>query len=233
MSWWSSVGVRPYTIKRPWRNGRRAGFRSRSLRGCGFESLRPHYEMRHLTLGSVACHTPGMTTTTNTEFTSESAVFGHVSEETAYLVDDYPYGFRLRTQIRYWLETTKSGDRFVSQTLNPKTGRWNKPKKSTYVQVGAMYLDAEGHMTWTGLHYHANEDAIRHFMDVTNGHLSPAQRQHLALVVGMNRAMKDVTFEIRPGTMTDEERAEQAQINRAINRRVVGEASAALRNGEV
>jgi hypothetical protein len=29
---------------------------------------------------------------------------GHISQETAYLVDDYPYGFRLRCKIRYWLE---------------------------------------------------------------------------------------------------------------------------------
>ena len=29
---------------------------------------------------------------------------GHVSPATAYLVNDYPYGFRLRCQIRYWLE---------------------------------------------------------------------------------------------------------------------------------
>jgi hypothetical protein len=28
----------------------------------------------------------------------------HTSPETAYLVEDYPYGFRLRCQIRYWLE---------------------------------------------------------------------------------------------------------------------------------
>jgi len=29
---------------------------------------------------------------------------GHTTMETAYLVDDYPYGFRLRCKIRYWLE---------------------------------------------------------------------------------------------------------------------------------
>lgn len=64
---------------------------------------------------------------------------GHTSPETAFVVDDYPYGFRLRTQIRYWLETKKGhGQRFCSQTLNPKTGAWNKPKAGTYHVVAVM-----------------------------------------------------------------------------------------------
>jgi len=46
---------------------------------------------------------------------------GHISPETAFIVDDYPYGFRLRCKIRYWLEyNPKHGFRFVSQTTNPK-----------------------------------------------------------------------------------------------------------------
>src|SRR3990170_1289756 len=74
------------------------------------------------------------------------ALYGHTSEATAYLVADYPYGFRERTQIRYWLEgKPKKGWRFMSQTLNPKTSRWNKPKASTYTEWGAaMYLDDKG-----------------------------------------------------------------------------------------
>lgn len=46
---------------------------------------------------------------------------GHTSPETAYVVQDYPYGFRLRCQIRYWLEfKAGKGVRLVSQTSNPK-----------------------------------------------------------------------------------------------------------------
>jgi hypothetical protein len=79
-------------------------------------------------------------------------LYGHTSEATAYLVDDYPYG-GLRTQIRYWLEhKTGKGWRFVSQTRNPKTDRWNKPKPSTYLEwAGAMYLDDNGHVHWDGV----------------------------------------------------------------------------------
>jgi hypothetical protein len=79
---------------------------------------------------------------------------GHVSPETAYVVDDYPYGFKLRCRIRYWLEhAPKKGFRFCSQTTNPKVeGRevWNAPKKSTYMMMAVMGTNDEGHVTWTG-----------------------------------------------------------------------------------
>lgn len=80
---------------------------------------------------------------------------GHTSPETAYICSDYPYGFRLRCQIRYWLEyQPKKGFRFWSQTSNPKQAGlvWNKPKASTYCLFGAcMFLNDEGHVKWIGL----------------------------------------------------------------------------------
>lgn len=81
---------------------------------------------------------------------------GHVSPETAYLVNDYPYGYTLRCKIRYWLEYKPGkGMRFASQTTNPKRPGtvWNKPKASTYQsRGGVMLLNPEnGHVSWTGL----------------------------------------------------------------------------------
>lgn len=79
---------------------------------------------------------------------------GHVSEDTAYVVDDYPYGFRLRCKIRYWLQyNPKHGFRLASQTTNPKRGNiWNKPNFSTYSRfAGCMFLDDENHVQWAGL----------------------------------------------------------------------------------
>lgn len=83
----------------------------------------------------------------------KTPLYGHTDENSAYLVDDYPYGFRLRTKIRYWLESDpKKGFRFVSQTMNPKTERWNAPKKSTYSTFGGcMYLDKDDHVQWSGV----------------------------------------------------------------------------------
>lgn len=84
----------------------------------------------------------------------------YTSPETAYLVEDYPYGFRLRCQMRYWLDySPKHGVRLMSQTSNPKKPGlvWNKPKASTYCRFGgAMVLDNKGHVHWSGLTEYTN-----------------------------------------------------------------------------
>jgi hypothetical protein len=93
-------------------------------------------------------------------------LYGHTDMNSAFLVDDYPYGFQLRTQIRYWLEYKPSkGYRFVSQTKNPKTGQWNKPKASTYMELaGAMYLDEKDHVQWTGLGIYSDAPKVAEFV---------------------------------------------------------------------
>lgn len=93
-------------------------------------------------------------------------LYGHDSEQTAYLVEDYPYSFKLRCKIRYWLEMKpKKGFRFVSQTENPKNGRWNKPKASTYAALaGCMYLDSQKHVQWTGLTEYSKESDVLDFI---------------------------------------------------------------------
>ncbi len=73
-------------------------------------------------------------------------LLGHTTPETAFVVEDYPYGFVLRCKIRYWIEHRPGhGFRFVSQTTNPKSPveRWNKPKASIYWPLMVMVqLDA-------------------------------------------------------------------------------------------
>ncbi len=92
----------------------------------------------------------------------------HTSPETAYVCSDYPYGFRLRCKIRYWLETNKKGTRFCSQTTNPKVAGevWNKPKASTYSEIsGAMYLNENEHVTWQGLNQYADAPELKKFLE--------------------------------------------------------------------
>ena len=93
---------------------------------------------------------------------------GHVSPETAYLVSDYPYGFRLRCRCRYWIEThPKRGSRLVTQTSDPKREAvvlghevWNRPKTATYHRIAAgLYLDHEGHVACYGLSEY-DEDGV-------------------------------------------------------------------------
>lgn len=93
---------------------------------------------------------------------------GHVSQETAFVVPDYPYGFRLRCQIRYWLESNKHGTRLMSQTSNPKRPGlvWNKAKASTYSKfAGCMYLNSLGHVEWSGLDIYASADESRAWLE--------------------------------------------------------------------
>jgi hypothetical protein len=78
----------------------------------------------------------------------------HISPETAYVVLDYPYGFKLRCQMRYWIEyQPKKGFRLGMQSTNPKRpGTVNKPKFGTYSKFGAaLYLDENGHVKCAGL----------------------------------------------------------------------------------
>lgn len=86
---------------------------------------------------------------------------GHTSPETAYVVNDYPYGFRLRCKIRYWLDYRKGkGFRFMHQTTDPRRTDaevWNKPKASTYYSIGVMYLDEKGHTQWSVVSEHNTE----------------------------------------------------------------------------
>ena len=71
----------------------------------------------------------------------------HVDSESAYQIADYPYG-RQRTIKKIWIHTNKKNQqRIMTQTLNPKTGNWNKPKASTYSEIKVLYVDSEkGHI---------------------------------------------------------------------------------------
>jgi hypothetical protein len=115
---------------------------------------------------------------------------GHVSPETAYHILDYPYGFRLRCQIRYWLEYKPGkGFRLVSQTSNPKRGNvWNKPKASTYARFGGcMFLDENGHVTWNGLSEYCSGAEAKAFLD-TYGEGVPEQGKDDPLSTGLVEA---------------------------------------------
>lgn len=72
-------------------------------------------------------------------------------------VDNYPYG-RLQCTRTIEVEYNKKrGYRIVTQTINPKTGRLNAPKKSTYSQYIVLFQQEEtGHSK--GLSFSLNGD---------------------------------------------------------------------------
>lgn len=146
---------------------------------------------------------------------------GHVSPETAYIVDDYPYGFRLRTQIRYWIETTKNGQRFVSQTLNPKTGAWNKPKAGTYDPIKVLTRDPEnGHIHSDSLRYNDDEAKIAEYATRHAAALDERAHKVIKHIRAHNAAMSKITWTIGPANDNEvhQTREEQLAIINALTR---------------
>ncbi len=145
---------------------------------------------------------------------------GHVSPDTAYVVDDYPYGFRLRCTMRHWLEYKKGhGFRHVTQTTNPKrTGDvWNTPKAGTYAPFLMLYLDPAGHVQTYGLGSYAGEERIAAAEALFDGAMTHRHRAALCWLRALNRAAARVTVTIRPDDGTPAQTTEeQAAIYRAV-----------------
>lgn len=65
-------------------------------------------------------------------------------------VDNYPYGYK-QCEATFSLEFVKGkGFRTVFQSVDPKTFRLNKPKKSTYSNIIVMYQADNGHIKYQG-----------------------------------------------------------------------------------
>jgi hypothetical protein len=128
---------------------------------------------------------------------------GHTSPETAYIVNDYPFGFRLRCKIRYWIERkAKNGDRFVSQTTNPKLSfeKWNAPKPSTYCQMRFLVRDKQagdtkGHISDIGmrsLHYVQTLEFVKTFwLDL----LSPEDKKEFETLYKISKIMNKYSWD--------------------------------------
>lgn len=107
-------------------------------------------------------------TTMTTEATTRQILNGHTSQETAYLVNDHPYGPGLRCRIRYWLETAIGGEkkgatRFMEQTTDPEAieESWDKPWASIYQRgLVLMYLDEKSHVQWITLNDHSDTEQL-------------------------------------------------------------------------
>ena len=134
----------------------------------------------------------------------------HTSPDTAYTQDDYPYGYTLRTQIRYWLEhKPKHGYRLMSQTLNPKTNLWNKPKASTYSKYARLYLNSQGHLHQDCREFQTLESIDRaqaqgFFQD--HPHQDAILQESLRLIIAWSRITWSIgTSKIEGATITPSE----------------------------
>jgi hypothetical protein len=93
---------------------------------------------------------------------------GHTSQKTAYRIADYPAGWRLRCQLRAWIETNPArGQRYVTQTSDAKAPRltWHKPQYRPYARLWVMYLHTEtGHLDAAALQDGDNDATIDRFV---------------------------------------------------------------------
>lgn len=136
-----------------------------------------------------------METSKNSGVPQREYLLNHTNETNAFINENYPYG-RLRTERRVWIETDpkgKKGDRFVTQTKNPKNGRWNKPKKSTYQSLGFLFLDEKKHIHWTAVNIYSDKKKIEYIAQAVGGvdKLNEGQRIMYNSLMGISHATYD------------------------------------------
>jgi len=91
-----------------------------------------------------------------TIFTAEKILVHHVSDKLEN--DNYPYGRERATAYFSVEHNAGKGFRTVFQTINPKNGRLNNPKKGTYSAVTLPCTESEsGHFSSCGTDFNGNE----------------------------------------------------------------------------
>ena len=141
--------------------------------------------------------------TTKAKNMSHQVLSKHNSFESAFLVEDYPYGRTLRCQRKCWIETASKGAkigqmRFVSCTTNPKSpGKtWNKPHAGQYIDFLIMYLDAEtGYVQTAGVDI-SSLSGIEKFKAQWYEILVPEQRTCFDIVEQRARQLNSITWKI-------------------------------------
>jgi len=126
-------------------------------------------------------------------------IYNKDSFENALEVSNYPWGFRLKTKRRTWIETNKNqGDRLCFCTLNPKTNNWCAVKKATYNAVEVLFIDENEHIKSDAIwKYGTNDQKIKDFLaDVDYEQLNDLQKKQVCKLRSINKVMENVTFKI-------------------------------------
>lgn len=125
------------------------------------------------------------------------------------IVEDYPYGFRLRTKARYWIDTSKNkGQRVGFQTLNPKTNLWNKVKYSTYSDLRVLYINLENsHIENEGLSFEYDGlEELNKFLDNFEKVLTPYQKERILYLKAILETRKYVKITIHENPTEEEQK---------------------------
>ena len=131
--------------------------------------------------------------------------------ESAVSVKDYPWGFRLKTERKYWTETVpQKGDRFCFQTLNPKTGQWCKVKKSIYYDVIVM-TENDGQISYMAFDW---KSFLKNDLDYEK--LNAEQKKQLCKTKAFDDVMANVEITFTKGPVSEEKEKEQKETERKI-----------------
>ncbi len=99
-------------------------------------------------------------------------------------VQDYPYGYTLKTTATFGVEFKKwKWFRTVFQTVNPKTGKLNKPKVSTYSDIIFMYENEDGHYKYHHFDLNTSMEKLNKIMNLVvenKSILTDEQLKHIA-----------------------------------------------------
>jgi len=91
-------------------------------------------------------------------------------------VANYPYGYTLKTTLFDTIEfNAKKGYRHVTQTINPKTGKLNAPKKSTYYAFTVRYTDwgfTQGGIKSTNVEFIPSAEKCTNAQFIPSAHLA-------------------------------------------------------------
>lgn len=148
------------------------------------------------------------------------------TKEKPILTDSYPYGFK-RTSAKWYIETTKQGQRVVFQTLNPKTNLWNKEKKSTYSDIRILYKNLENnHIENAGLSFtYDGKEELDLFLKDFESWLSDYQKEKIKVFRAIIETRKYIKVTVReePQYENDDIRAiikekEQEEIKQGIKK---------------
>ena len=123
-------------------------------------------------------------------------IYGATDEESAHVVEGWPWGRRMRCTKRFWIETTKNGDRLCAQCTQPDresgqcSGQGCKPKKSTYTPgVIVLAQDTDGTMARETLGRFDNHSAaeIESFVERHEGRLTDIQASRARSALAMRK----------------------------------------------
>ena len=129
-------------------------------------------------------------------------IYGATDEESAHVVEGWPWGRRMRCTKRFWIETTKHGDRLCAQCTQPDrvtgtcSGSWCKPKKSTYTDgVIVLAQDVDGTMATEtlGAYYHHTPAEIWRFIERHEGRLADVQASRARSCLAIRKKYDELT----------------------------------------